>query len=150
MSKPRTGIPGVPGLGGVVNESAHGEAMATKRYGGGTRHPDIRTGDETGTEPQRAGDVNNLQSPGYKNDCRNDWRRAAGESAEQKPGYVKGYRVPYGDDHRHDSVEDQGGPPLRTGHSLHPYGTDGGQLHGQGGSPFSTAYHQQQGRKGPR
>jgi len=127
--------------------------VATRRYGGDTRHPDIRTGDETGAEPQRAGDVNNLQDKSYKNDCVKDWRVGFGkgsvESAEGKPGYVKGYRVPDGDHHRDDSVEDQGGPPLRTGHSLHPYGTEGGQQHGQGGSPFSTAYHQQQGRKGP-
>jgi hypothetical protein len=32
--------------------------------------------------------------PGARNfnDTANDWRRGAGESAEGKPGYVKGYR----------------------------------------------------------
>src|SRR5262245_37314220 len=35
--KCRTGIPGVAGLGKVVNSNAWGDAKATERYGGGTR-----------------------------------------------------------------------------------------------------------------
>ena len=120
MSKPRTGIPTDDGkspfssaftgdtaskyskpntgaLRGVVNESAHGEAMATKRYGYGTQHPNLRTGDET-AEPQKAGDVNNLWAPGHPNDCEKDWRvgfgKGGAESAEGKPeAYGPTYRV---------------------------------------------------------
>jgi len=102
------------GVGRVSNTSAWGEAKAVERgYCQGTR---TFPPPEDVHAPQKAGDANNLQSPNYHNDTPNDWRRGAGESAEQKPGYVKGYRVPYGDDHRHDSVEDQPGqPPLREG-----------------------------------
>jgi len=106
-----------------------------------------------GLGPQHPQEPEDKHGPTYDNDCTKDWRVGFGkgsvESSEEKPGYVKSFRVPHGDDHRHDSVEDQGGPPLRTGHSLHPYGTEGGQQHGQGDSPFSTAHFQQQGRKGP-
>jgi len=147
MSKPRTGIPGT-GLGKVVNESAWGKQTATKRYEYGTQHPDM--GPVPSNKPQKLGDANNQQGNYYDNDCRPSWKTGAGETSENKPGYVPGFRAPTGrESYRADSVEDQSGPPLRTGRSLHPYGTDGGQQHGQGdSSPFSTAYHQQQGRKG--
>ena len=85
VSKPRTGIPGVPGLSKVVNESAHGEAMATKRYGGGTRTfppPEDRC------YPQALGDPKtNLQ--GKLNDVpENSWLRGGPkESAEGKPAF---------------------------------------------------------------
>lgn len=41
-------------------------------------------------KPQRLGDSNNLWGPGYENEVANDWRRAAGESAEGKPNFKKG------------------------------------------------------------
>jgi hypothetical protein len=72
-TKPRTGIPGVKGLGSVVNRSAWGEAAATKRYGGTTRTfppPPDRSA------PQELGDQNNLRGP--LNDVANDWRRGNG------------------------------------------------------------------------
>jgi hypothetical protein len=133
MSKPRTGIPvdegkspfssarqdtnsasdysppHSDGLKSVVNESAHGEAMATKRYGYGTQHPDM--GPVHSNKPQRLGDPNNLQGNYYDNDCRNDWKRAAGETSEHSPSFVPGYRgSPRGDEHGK-----RGGPPLRAG-----------------------------------
>lgn len=41
--------------------------------------------------PQRLGDSSNLwDSPKYENRTPNDWRRAAGESAEGKPNFKKG------------------------------------------------------------
>ena len=102
------------GVGRVSNESAWGEQKATDRYGGGTRTYGPQN--EDASFPQKLGDRNNLPRSTNYNDTPNNWLRGAGESAEQKPGYVKGYRVPYGDDHRHDSVEDQPGqPPLREG-----------------------------------
>jgi len=112
MSKPRTGIPAdhsaappfssartgtrtasdfsPPQSGGlrtVANEEAWGEQKASDRYGGGTRHPNMRTGDET-AEPQKAGDVNNLWASGHPNDCSKDWRVGfPDQSAESKPNF---------------------------------------------------------------
>ena len=80
MTKPRTGIPGVKGLEGVLNESAHGEAMATKRYGGGTR-----TFPPPSDQPQKPQDPVNKHGLQYDNDVSNDWRR--GNSAEDKPNF---------------------------------------------------------------
>jgi hypothetical protein len=80
--KARTGIPGVPGLGKVVNRNAWGEAKATERYGGGTRTfppPEDRHA------PERLGNDNNLQGPNYRNDTPDDWLR--GNSAEDKPNF---------------------------------------------------------------
>lgn len=39
--------------------------------------------------PQRLGDSSNLWGAGYENNTSNDWRRAAGESAEGKPNFKK-------------------------------------------------------------
>jgi len=89
--KCRTGIPDAPGLGKVVNRNAWGEAKATERYGGTTRTfppPEDRHA------PQKLGDRNNLQGPGYQNIVPSDsWLRGGGaKQAEGKPGYVPGYK----------------------------------------------------------
>src|SRR5262245_32654979 len=82
--KCRTGIPGVAGLGKVVNSNAWGDAKATERYGGGTKTfappKDVHA-------PQKLGDGNNLQGPNYRNMTSNDWRRGNG----MKPTFVPGY-----------------------------------------------------------
>jgi hypothetical protein len=99
----------IAGVGRVANESAWGEQKATDRYGGDTRHPDMGHGSGNQNKPQKAGDPNNLQGNYYDNDCRNDWKRAAGGTAENRPNYVGGYRAPHGE------PGDRTGPPLRDG-----------------------------------
>jgi len=87
MTKPRTGIPGVPGLSKVVNRSAWGEQKATERYGGTTK---TFPSPEIANKPQRLGDPNNLQDlPRYDNIVpSNSWLRGGGKSqAEGKPGF---------------------------------------------------------------
>ena len=90
MTKPRTGIPGVPGLGNVVNESAYGVAKAEERYGKSdypmsspAPSPPIRN------KPQRLGDQNNLQGPKYDNIVDpNSWLRGGGPNqAEGKRNF---------------------------------------------------------------
>src|SRR6516162_5669310 len=103
-SKPNPGA-----LKSVVSESAHGEAQATARYGYGTQHPDMGHGDYNQNKPQKLGDANNQQGNYYDNDTRNDWRRAAGGTAENRPNYVGGYRAPHGE------PGERAGPPLRRG-----------------------------------
>jgi hypothetical protein len=81
-NKCRTGIPGVPGLSKVVSESAWGEAKATERYGGTTRTfappKDVHA-------PQKLGDANNLQGPGYDNSVPvSSWLRGGGGSGKPK------------------------------------------------------------------
>jgi hypothetical protein len=57
------------------------------------RNPDMKPRDMSG--PQRLGDANNLQGPGYSNDVANDWRRGGGASgAEGKPNFDRGLRRP--------------------------------------------------------
>jgi hypothetical protein len=70
-----------------VNESAYGEAQATKRYGYGTQHPDLGNGSGNQNKPQKLGDANNQQGNYYDNDVRNSWLRGAGESATGKPHF---------------------------------------------------------------
>jgi hypothetical protein len=42
------------------------------------------------SKPQRLGDANNLQGPGYRNEVsQNSWLRGGGESTEGQPGYGK-------------------------------------------------------------
>ena len=90
MTKPRTGIPGVKGLERVVSASAHGEAMATSRYGGGTR---TFPPPEDVHAPQKLGDRNNLQdSPRYQNDTPNNWLRGANQNATTKPNFDRSKR----------------------------------------------------------
>jgi hypothetical protein len=100
MSKPRTGIPAVPGLGNVVNGSAWGEAKAVERYGslvdsnvpgGGTR---IHPPPEDRHTPQKLGDANNLQGPNYQNIVpSNSWLRGGGaKQGESKPNFHPGYK----------------------------------------------------------
>ena len=84
-SKPRTGIPGVSGLGKVVNASAWGEATATERYGGTTQ---TFPSPPVANKPQKLGDSNNLQGPKYDNIVPSDsWLRGGGGSAEGKPNF---------------------------------------------------------------
>jgi hypothetical protein len=105
VDKCRTGIPGVKGLGGVTNESEWGERTATQRYGGGTR---TYGPPREQSLPQELGDRNNLQGPRSVIDP-NDWRRAGGGTAENRPDYVGGYRAPRGE------PGERVGPPLRQG-----------------------------------
>ena len=93
MSKPRTGIPGVSGLGKVVNESAWGTNKADERYGRskylyGAPRPEDRHA------PQKLGDRNNLQGPNYQNIVdSNSWVRGGGaKQAEGKPNFHPGYK----------------------------------------------------------
>jgi len=82
--------------GGVkaVETEKWGRDTARERYGAATNAtfgpPPIQN------KPQRLGDPNNLQGPGYDNIHREDWVRGFGkggvESAEGKPGYVPGYK----------------------------------------------------------
>src|SRR5262249_14628890 len=94
--KGRVGIPGHKELGPILNESAHGEMVASRRYGGGTRHPDM--GPVPSNKPQKLGDANNQQGNYYDNDTRKDWRvgfgKGGAESAEGKPSYVPNFRAP--------------------------------------------------------
>jgi hypothetical protein len=104
VDKTRTGIPG-SGLGPVVNRSAWSEKTATERYGGSTK---TFPAPKDACYPQRLGDDNNLQGPRSLIDP-SDWRRGGGGTAENRPGYVPGYRAPHGE------PGDRGGPPLRRG-----------------------------------
>jgi hypothetical protein len=65
--KARNTIPG-SGLGEVLNSQAWGAAKAVERYGA-PRTPDMRP-PEGSCYPQRLGDANNLQGPGYRMTCR--------------------------------------------------------------------------------
>jgi hypothetical protein len=103
--KTRTGVPGVSGLGKVVNEAAWGETTATQRYGGSTK---TFPAPEDRCYPQRLGDPNNLQGPRDDIDA-SDWRRGGGQSAENRPDYVGGYRAPRGE------PGERAGPPIRRG-----------------------------------
>ena len=96
VTKPRTGIPGVPGLSKVVNRSAWGEQAATERYGGDTRYPDMSYGSGNQNKPQKLGDPNNQQGNYYDNDVRNSWLRGGG------PNQAAG--KPYFDFNRPDGV----------------------------------------------
>jgi hypothetical protein len=107
VDKCRTGIPGVKGLGGVVNEMAHGEDMATKRFGGSTK---TFPAPEDKCYPQRLGDPNNLQGPRDDIDA-SDWRRGGGQGGESRPNYVGGWRSPKG-----EATAYRSGPPLREGY----------------------------------
>src|SRR5262245_3100335 len=80
--KCRTGIPGVPGLGKVVNQTAWGEQTATERYGGTT---------QTFPPPK------NQSMPQFKQDqCldktyndvpENSWLRGGSQGGEGKPKF---------------------------------------------------------------
>jgi hypothetical protein len=90
--KARNTIPG-SGLGRVLNSEAWGAAKAVERYGV-PRSPDMRPPDAS--RPQRLGDSDNLQGPGYRNDAPNDWKRGFGkggiESAEGLPNFDPGFK----------------------------------------------------------
>jgi hypothetical protein len=73
----------------VVEESKWGAHKARERYGA-LKQIDMRPPDRS--EPQRLGDKNNLRGPGWQDDHKNDWVRGAGETAENRPGYVPGYK----------------------------------------------------------
>jgi len=77
------------GMRGVVEEEKWGRSKAEQRYG---RFPTPNMKAEDRSEPQKLGDKNNLRGPDWKDDHPNDWVRGANETAENKPGYVPGYR----------------------------------------------------------
>lgn len=70
------------------NTEKWGRAKARERYGapksGGMAAEDH-------SQPQKLGDANNLQGPGYDNDTPNTWLRGGGKGdAEGKPSFDKG------------------------------------------------------------
>jgi len=79
--------------GGVkaVETEKWGRDTARERYGK-LEQPDMRP--PIANKPQRLGDPNNLQGPGYDNIHREDWVRGFGkggvESAEGRPGFRPG------------------------------------------------------------
>lgn len=73
----------------AVEESKWGADKAVERYG---RFPTPNMKAEDRSEPQKLGDKNNLRGPDWQDDHPNDWVRGANETAENKPGYVPGYR----------------------------------------------------------
>jgi hypothetical protein len=78
--------------GGIkaVETEKWGRQTAQERYGS-LKQPDMRPPDAHA--PQKLGDANNLQGPGYANIHRNDWVRGGGaKRAEGKPGYVPGFK----------------------------------------------------------
>src|SRR5262245_42315711 len=77
------------GMRGVVEESKHGREVAQERYGA-IKSPNMKPEDRS--EPQKLGDRNNLRGPDWQDDHPNDWVRGANETAENRPGYVPGYR----------------------------------------------------------
>ena len=81
----RTSMSGIP----VLEESSWGLSKAQERYGK-LEQPDMRPKDVHA--PQKLGDANNLQGPGYANIHRDDWIRGRGESAEGKPNFHPGYK----------------------------------------------------------
>jgi hypothetical protein len=70
----------------ALEEQKWGRSTARERYGA-LKQPDMQPADAS--RPQKLGDANNLQGPGYANNHRNDWIRGAGESAEGMPHYGK-------------------------------------------------------------
>jgi hypothetical protein len=73
----------------AVEEMKWGADKARERYGAPKQVDLTVKGDPTA--PQKLGDKNNLRGPGY-NDHKDDWVRGRGESAENMPNYLPGYR----------------------------------------------------------
>jgi hypothetical protein len=78
--------------GGVkaVETEKWGRSTARERYG----KPEFFQGAPSPKDvhaPQKLGDANNLQGPGYANIHRDDWVRGRGESGEGKPNFRRGY-----------------------------------------------------------
>jgi len=88
MSKPRTGISGVPGLGKVVNESAWGVAKAEARYGK-SDHPFGRATPEPQVQNKPQFRENAQDLPKYDNIVPSDsWLRGGGKNqAEGKVNF---------------------------------------------------------------
>jgi hypothetical protein len=85
VDKHRYSLPGVKGR--VVETEKWGRNKAARLYGE-PQSPNMRPKDES--RPQSP---ENKQGPKYHNDTASDWRRGygkGGESAEGKPGYVRG------------------------------------------------------------
>jgi hypothetical protein len=85
-----------PGIGKVVEEQKWGRAKAEERYGPLKYREDGAPRPEDVHAPQKLGDANNLQGPGYSNIHQKDWVRGFGkggvESAEGKPNFHPGYK----------------------------------------------------------
>src|SRR5262249_41710464 len=88
VDKHRTSYSG--GIKAVETEK-WGRAKAIERYGK-LEQPDMRP--PIANKPQKLGDPNNLQAPGYDNIARKDWVRGFGkggvESAEGMPNFRPG------------------------------------------------------------
>jgi|SRR5262245_29735584 len=82
--KGRVGIPGHKELGPILNESAHGEMVASRRYGHGTQ---TFPPPEDPASPQRLGDDSNLQGNRYGNNTRPGWLRGSNEDATTKENF---------------------------------------------------------------
>jgi hypothetical protein len=84
-----------PGIGKVVEEQKWGRAKAEERYGQ-LKYRDGAPRPEDRHAPQKLGDANNLQGPGYSNIHQKDWVRGFGkggvESAEGKPNFHPGFK----------------------------------------------------------
>jgi len=95
VDKTRVGIPGHPKLKGVLNESAHGAAQAVRRgYCDGVEHP-LGTGPAKGIGPYEPQHREDQHGPKYENDVKAGWIRGMSPNqAEDRPGYVAGYRSP--------------------------------------------------------
>src|SRR5262245_15142739 len=80
--KCRTGIPGVPGLGSVVNRTCWGEDAAVKRgYTSGVKTYAPPPDHSLPQDP-----VDKPEDRNY-NACRDDWRRGANEDATTKSNF---------------------------------------------------------------
>jgi hypothetical protein len=87
----RTSMSGIK----VMEDSSWGLSKARERYGS-LKYQDGAPRPEDRHAPQKLGDANNLQGPGYANIHRKDWVRGYGkggvESAEGKPNFAPGYK----------------------------------------------------------
>jgi len=77
----------------AVEEGKHGRSLARARYGAldYENSPPPKPADQS--RPERAGDKDNLQGPGYDNSVpEKSWLRGGGKGGAGYPGYVPGYR----------------------------------------------------------
>jgi hypothetical protein len=91
VNKHRTSM---SGLKGAQETEKWGRSTARERYGS-LKYQHGAPAPEDRHAPQKLGDANNLQGPGYANIHREDWVRGFGkggvESAEGKPNFRRGF-----------------------------------------------------------
>jgi len=76
----------------AVEEQKWGRETARSRYGS-LQYENGAPQPKDQSHPQRLGDSNNLQGPGYSNDVPEDsWLRGGGKGGEGKPYFDKGGR----------------------------------------------------------